>query len=292
MEYNNFMKTINPNNAENFLEITWNILEEDEINSNLILGICNNLIKNKHHYGNEDPFYSVVYNDNNIIQLLGLMTLPHKLNIYEYKKSNNGAIDMFTKNIYSKYTKINGVSGEINIAKAFAKKWVEIKGCQCELDMELRLFKLTKVNPYNRPDGIFRKAIYGDVETLTEFMRQFSKDINEPENDIEKTRKNCENIIKNEEFYVWETSNKIVSMARKARPTKNGTAINRVYTPIEFRKKGYATACVSELSQNILNSGKKYCILSADLANPISNSIYQKIGYKPVNDYIRYKFKE
>lgn len=253
MEYNKFMKIINPNNAENFLEIARNILEEDEINANLILGICNNLIKNKHHYGDEDPFYSIVYNDNNIIQLLGLMTLPHKLNIYEYKKSNDSAIDMFTKNVHLKYTKINGVSGEINIAGAFAKEWVELKSCQCEVDMELRLFKLTKVNPYNRPDGIFRKAIYEDVEILTEFMRQFSKDINEPEDDIVKIRKNCENIIKNEELYVWERDKEIVSMAKKARPTKNGMAINHVYTPIEFRKKGYATACVSELSQNILD---------------------------------------
>jgi predicted GNAT family acetyltransferase len=286
------MKIINPNNVTEFLEIARNILEDDEINGSLILGICNNLIKNEHHYGNEDPFYSIIYNDNNIIQLLGLMTLPYKLNIYENKESNNNAIDIFTKNIHLKYTQINGVSGEINIAKAFAKKWVEIKGCQCELDKELRLFKLTKVNPYNKPDGIFRKAVYEDVEILKEFMKQFSTDINEPKDDIEKIRKSCENIIKNGEFYVWEKDGKIVSMARKTRPTKNGMAINYVYTPMEFRKKGYATACVSELSRNILNSGKNHCTLFTDLANPISNSIYKKIGYEPVNDCISYKFNE
>jgi predicted GNAT family acetyltransferase len=286
------MKIINPNNAKKFLEIARNILEEDEINGNLILRICNNLMKNEYHYGNEDPFYSIICNDNNVIQLLGLMTLPHKLIIYEHKESNDNAIDIFTKNIHSKYTKINGVSGEINIAGIFAKKWVELKGCRCEPDKEMRLFKLTKVNPYNRPDGIFRKAVYGDLEILTGFMEQFSKDIDEPENDIEKTRKNCGSIIKDEELYIWEKDNKIVSMARKARLAKNGMVINYVYTPIKFRGKGYATACVSELSQNILNSGKRYCVLFTDLANPISNSIYQKIGYEPVNDWISYKFNE
>jgi hypothetical protein len=31
-----------------------------------------------------------------------------------------------------------------------------------------------------------------------------------------------------------------------------------------------------------LDSGKKFCTLYTDLDNPTSNSIYQKIGYKPV----------
>jgi predicted GNAT family acetyltransferase len=57
---------------------------------------------------------------------------------------------------------------------------------------------------------------------------------------------------------------------------KNGMAINSVYTPKEHRNKGYGTATVSELSKNILSSGKKFCTLFADLANPISNSVYEK----------------
>ena len=68
-------------------------------------------------------------------------------------------------------------------------------------------------------------------------------------------------------------------------------AINSVYTPKEYRQKGYATAVVAELSRTILNSGKKFCTLFTDLANPTSNSIYQKIGYKIEFDNIRYKFE-
>jgi predicted GNAT family acetyltransferase len=281
-----------PDNVENFLDRVQNILEEDEINGNLILGICGNLKKNTYHYGNEEPFYSVLYDDHNMVQLICLMTPPYKLNIYEHRKLNDNAIDMLVNDIHSRKIEINGVSGEINLTKSFIKKWVEIKKCKYELDKELRLFKLMHVNPYNRPDGIFRKARYKDIEILTEYMRQFTIAINEPEDDLEKIRETCENTIGDENFYLWEKDNKIVSMARKARPTKNGMAINYVYTPMEFRKKGYATACVSELSQNILNAGKKFCVLFTDLANPISNSIYQKIGYKPVNDYASYKFSD
>lgn len=68
--------------------------------------------------------------------------------------------------------------------------------------------------------------------------------------------------------------------------------VNAVYTPPHYRGKGYATSCVASLSQHLLNSGYKFCSLFTDLANPVSNSIYMKIGYRPVCDYDEYKFTE
>ena len=48
--------------------------------------------------------------------------------------------------------------------------------------------------------------------------------------------------------------------------------------------RGYASANVAAVSQMMLDSGRRYCFLYTDLANPTSNSIYQKIGYRPVTD--------
>ena len=68
--------------------------------------------------------------------------------------------------------------------------------------------------------------------------------------------------------------------------------INLVYTPPEYRRKGYATACVAALSQMLLDRGYQYYFLSTDLANPISNHIYQAIGYQPLgNDMLVYWFE-
>lgn len=79
-------------------------------------------------------------------------------------------------------------------------------------------------------------------------------------------------------------------MAAAGRKTRSGIAVNLVYTPKELRRRGYATSCVAALSQHLLDSGYKFCTLFADLANPISNSIYQKIGYRPIGDYDSYLF--
>jgi len=48
---------------------------------------------------------------------------------------------------------------------------------------------------------------------------------------------------------------------------------------------------VSALSQKLLDSGYERCSLFTDLANPTSNSIYQKIGYRPVGDFDGYFFR-
>ncbi|HEY96946.1 MAG TPA: GNAT family N-acetyltransferase, partial [Dehalococcoidia bacterium] len=63
-----------------------------------------------------------------------------------------------------------------------------------------------------------------------------------------------------------------------------------VYTPPEHRRKGYATACVAGVCREILKSGYDFCTLYTDLSNPTSNSIYMKIGFRPVCDNVEYAF--
>ena len=61
-----------------------------------------------------------------------------------------------------------------------------------------------------------------------------------------------------------------------------------VYTPPALRRRGFASALVAAVSAVGLASGKEVCVLYTDLANPTSNSIYQKIGYRPVCDWVDY----
>jgi predicted GNAT family acetyltransferase len=72
---------------------------------------------------------------------------------------------------------------------------------------------------------------------------------------------------------------KPVAMAGTAGQTPNGGRIAWVYTPPEYRGNGYAGAITRFLTHQQLISGKKFCFLYTDMANPTSNSIYQKLGY-------------
>ena len=66
--------------------------------------------------------------------------------------------------------------------------------------------------------------------------------------------------------------------------------LNPVFTPSQFRRRGYASAVTAALSQILLDAGYRFCSLFTDLANPTSNKIYQQIGYRSVCDVDAYRF--
>ena len=88
-------------------------------------------------------------------------------------------------------------------------------------------------------------------------------------------------------LFVWDNDGP-VSMAGWTGKTLNGVRVTFVYTPPEFRRHGYASACVAALTQRLLDEGNRYCCLYTDLANPTSNRIYQQIGYRAVCDVADY----
>jgi predicted GNAT family acetyltransferase len=45
---------------------------------------------------------------------------------------------------------------------------------------------------------------------------------------------------------------------------------------------------VAALSQLLLHRGFELCVLYTDLSNPTSNSIYTRIGYRPVRDFLMF----
>jgi predicted GNAT family acetyltransferase len=47
---------------------------------------------------------------------------------------------------------------------------------------------------------------------------------------------------------------------------------------------------VAELTRRLLGDGRRFVFLFTDLANPTSNSIYQRVGYRPVCDVDQYRF--
>jgi len=73
-------------------------------------------------------------------------------------------------------------------------------------------------------------------------------------------------------------------------PTPNGIRVAWSTRHLRIGCKGFAGACVAALSQKLLDDGRKYCFLYTDLGNPISNHVYQKIGYEPVTDATVYSF--
>jgi len=80
-------------------------------------------------------------------------------------------------------------------------------------------------------------------------------------------------------LHVWDVRGAPVASAAAVGPTPNGIRLNHVYTPPALRGRGYASALVASLSRHLLDEGRAFVFLHTDLSNPISNRVYERIGY-------------
>ncbi len=93
------------------------------------------------------------------------------------------------------------------------------------------------------------------------------------------------------DVFVWDVG-RPVSMAVKTGPTRTGITVGRVYTPPEERGRGYATACVAELSRMLLTEGRDHCILFVEASNAAAQRLYLRVGYRPVAEFLELALEE
>lgn len=272
--------------ASDFLAHTGKYLAENEARYGLIIGLTKALETRPELFGGEPWFCSTGTGTD--INAVAIRTPPHNVILAQFSGSLETIGEQFVTAVSEKYGTVPGVVGDKDLGDIFAHLWCKKYNIKIAHTMSQRIHRLDKVNDVPLSPGKFRTATMSDKELLTEWFEGFRIDIggeemNEPEVDFAPA-------LELGWIFIWE-DDRPVSMATKSRPTEKGMNVAGVYTPPELRGKGYATSCVAELSRNILQSGKEFCMLYTDLANPTSNSIYKKIGYKEVCDSVWHTFE-
>ena len=192
-----------------------------------------------------------------------------------------------------------GVHGSPDLAAAFADTWVghQARAGRPPLTvsrvMATRIYRLRAVLPASGVPGSLRAAADADRSLLIDWLDAFSREAL-GETDRAMAEELADRFLRgpawSRALWLWEVAGQAVSMAGIAGPTPHGIRVNAVFTPPEHRARGYASACVAALSQLQLDTGRQFCALFTDLANPTSNAIYRAIGYEPVADVDRYAF--
>lgn len=216
-----------------------------------------------------------------------LMTPPHHLII------SGSADDEVLRSVVRFFKEekipIPGIIGEKALTKRFAHVWNDLTGEPARVEMDQRIYRLDKVLHTGDAPGTLRKATEDDLSFLDEWFVGSSRDMFQKTISKEEAGRIASSAVSRGILYLWEEG-RVVSMAARARPTRHVVVVNEVYTPPEYRNRGYATAAVAALSQLLLDEGYACCSLYTDLANPTSNRIYQRIGYRPVADSVMISF--
>ncbi len=262
---------------------TW--LLESEAQSNLLLGLAARVAAGDHPY--EDPIYLATVEDNGELLGCAWRTPPWRFGL---TRMPNEALPALAADLAGFYDEIPGVHGPEETALAFAELWASARGLEHRIIMHLRIHRLdTVLPPEPAPAGRLRIAEPDDLDLLVEWAGAFSREATPGEPPSARLRENLARHVESGALALWEDAGP-VSMAAAMAPSATGIRVNLVYTPPAMRRRGYAAACVAALSQRQLDAGRAFCSLYTDLANPTSNSVYRRIGYRPVSDVVDLEF--
>jgi Predicted acetyltransferase len=282
-------------NVNEFYKDTYDILMCHEAQNMIPLGniIIGHEGKDKTGWRDSANWVMATVSDTNGIQLTAIMTPPHNITLYATDNIINlNAVDCLIDGL--KDYEIPGVITEKNLAEYFAEKYTAQKGLSSKVAMNQRIYELTTVNPEIKQFGNFRLLGEKDMHFFPYWLEAFhaagcygKTEMSIPQNEEEYRYR-----LSKKKLYVLEDNGIPVSMAGFTREMQTAIGVGLVYTPPYYCGKGYATSCVAKLSQLALDKGFTRCVLYTDLANPTSNSIYQKIGYVPVCDSLMLEFEK
>ncbi|MFF3781086.1 GNAT family N-acetyltransferase [Streptomyces sp. NPDC001933] len=162
-------------------------------------------------------------------------------------------------------------------AEALAATWPGHR-----VDEEQRLYRLaTLIPPSPAPPGRPRAAAVADRELLVRWVRDFAEGTGQSGAHAERL---VDERTASGGLTLWEDDGVPVSMAGVSPRLAGMVRVATVYTPPERRGRGYAAAVTAEISRAAREAGAREVLLFTDLANPTSNGVYRRIGYRAVSD--------
>lgn len=179
--------------------------------------------------------------------------------------------------------RIPGVNGETGSVREFLATWRELTGEVSVLKRAQRMYRLGSLSPPAKIPGSARLAAAEDIDLVHEWSLAFAEEagaVHMPDLRADAVRK-----VSTGRIWLWtDESGLPVSLAGVSRPVCGVARVGPVFTPAASRCRGYGSAVTARASKAAFEEGAEHVVLYTDLANPVSNSIYQRIGYLADHD--------
>lgn len=228
----------------------------------------------------ENPLMGWLEDDDGSVAGVVGHTPPYPLGITDVPLP---ALSPLVRDLIEMDRQVAEVRGPVEVAEAFAREW-----WRPELSRRAeRLYRLGELAPYAAP-GKARTVTVGEVEEAVRWLREFQEEAR-----VDRAADPTPVVsarVNREELLWWEDGGRPVALAGVSTPIAGMSRIGPVYTPLELRRRGYGGAVTRAASHKAIDEGASEVLLFADLANPTSNSIYQKLGFHVVGDHVTIHF--
>lgn len=224
--------------------------------------------------------------DGERLVLGALQTPPFRISLSDFGDGER-AVATLAAHLARRSPRLPGVLGDERLTDSFARAWCQATG-QRRSDSgahgrRQNLYQIERVAPPLGVAGRMRPATPGERELLVQWEQGFATDAALPpgESDPAFVARLVDAGLPHNVFSLWEVDGAPRATARLRPIAQIGARVSGVYTPPSERGRGYAAALTAALSQAVLDRGQ-FCCLFADAANPLTNRIYQRIGYVKV----------
>lgn len=262
---------------DDFLKKCGAFLEASPAEHNLILSLCQMAQEKIKSGGQADIRFSSLFDDDGLI-VASVQTPPKNLVL---SRARDASIEKLAETLAGQEARFPGIVGPSDVAANFTNAWTALTGQQSVEHKDHIIYSLTKVLMPTPVEGELRPAKMEEKNKVAQWLAAFANDALPKSESLteEEALKKADDFIKTGRIFVWAVNGKPVAQAAVA-GTGSVARVSGVYTPPEERGHGYASAAVANLSKKQLDDGKTLCCLYADARNPVSNSIYRKIGYE------------
>jgi len=184
-----------------------------------------------------------------------------------------------------------GITGGTASTAEFVRTWAARTGVAAALSREEGLHVLGTLVPPAGVGGRPRPAGPADADLCTEWETAFQQEA-VPDRPLlrQQLAASVARRIERGTLLLWDDGARPVSLAGWHAPAAGVSRIGPVYTPPEQRRRGYAAAVTAAATEAALAAGAEHVMLFTDLANPTSNGVYARIGYRRVGDASEWTF--
>ena len=184
--------------------------------------------------------------------------------------------------------RLSGVVGEASATSAFAGCWAERVRTAAVVEDAQRLYALGRLVQPEAVPGRLRRADLSEREMMIKWWSAFQVETGSPVSDVSPAVDLALSIGR---LFVWDDAG-ARCMARATGQLGGISRIGAVFTPPQWRRRGYAAACVGALCEWLRGEEGANSVLYAQLRNPSSNAIYRRLGFEAVSEVLAYRFDD
>lgn len=268
-----------------FVALTRPLLERDPVRHTIALTVLA-LLRRAPNTTDDPPVLLTVHHGGSLAGV-AICTPPRPLIVSALPAGCAGAaVDLLAL----RYPGLPGDFGPREDAEAFARSWSACTGAAMR-EWAQRLFALHRLTPPVGVRGTARQAGTGDLELLAQWLQDFADEatggFRGPGSAVQQTR---QALAAGNVALLWEVAGQPVAWASASAPVAGMSRIAPVYTVPQHRGHGYGSAVTAAAAGWARQAGAEHVVLFTDLANPVTNVVYPRLGFRPVHDVAEFTF--